>query len=451
MQIQNKVKNLKTCDVETFLSWEFNTLKDQNRDVTKLKNAIRKGGWSFPVIVWKNFVVDGSGRRKAVQELVSEGCEITEIPYVEIEAANLEEAKQKALEVSSSYGDITKESFLEFTKGIDIDFTTFEIDGINVDIMIEDDEKDDIVPGLKKDPVSQKGDIYILGEHRLVCGDSTSKDDVTTLMDGKKCDLVFTDPPYNVNYKGQGENTSNGILNDKMSKEQFDGFLFNVFQRYQEISKLGAPWYVFHSSSTQGQFQEEIEKTSWKVKCQIIWNKPHAALGWGDYRWKHEPMFYCGNEKTTFYGDRTHSTVWDLHDTEEALTKWARKELKALKEGKTTVWSMKRDSVAGYVHPTQKPVELITYALTNSSKQGDIVVDLFGGSGSTLIACEKAGRVCHTMELDPKYVDCIVQRYVDYVEDESVLRIRNGKDELIPWTRTKKSKDKKEMEEIEME
>jgi DNA modification methylase len=425
MKIINKVKNLKTCDVTTFLSWDFNSLKDPNRDVTKLKNAIIKGGWSFPVIVWNNFVIDGSGRRNAVAELVNEGYEIDSIPYVEIEAKDLAEAKQKALEVSSSYGDITKDSFIEFTKDLELDFGTFEIKGINEDILLDEDEKDDVVPKEPKVSRSQRGDIYILGNHRLMCGDSTNKEDVDALMDGKKADMVFTDPPYNVNYKGQGENTS----------------LVDVFKRYNEISKSGAGWYVFHSSSTQAQFQDAIEATGWKVKSQIIWNKPMAALGWGDYRWKHEPMYYCGRESTQFYGDRTHSSVWDLHDNEEALIKWAKRELKHAKEGKSTVWSMKRDSVAGYVHPTQKPVELITYALTNSSKQDDIVVDLFGGSGSTLIACEKAQRVCHTMELDEKFVDVIIQRYVEYVENNNIVRIRDGQDEEILWERNQENQE----------
>jgi DNA modification methylase len=429
MQIKNRVKDLKTCDAETFLSWEFNTLKDKERDVSKLKKAILKGGFSFPVIVWQKFVIDGAGRRKAVEQLVSEGHELSEIPYVEIEAKDLDEAKQKALEVSSSYGDITKDSFLEFTKGMDLDFGTFEIDGISEDILLEDDDKDDIVPSVPKDPKSKLGDLYILGNHRLLCGDSTSEKDVALLMDGAKADMIFTDPPYNVNYSGRGKETSNTIMNDSMSKESFDIFLDNVFKRYSEISKAGAGWYVFHSTSTQAQFQMAIERTGWKVKMQIVWNKPTASMGWGDYRWKHEPMYYCGKENTQFYGDRTHTSVWDLHGTEEELIKWAKKELKAVHEGKTSVWTMKRDSVAGYVHPTQKPVELITYALKNSSKQDDIVVDLFGGSGSTLIACEKAQRTCYTMELDQKFVDVIVTRYCQYVESTKV--ILNG--EEINW------------------
>lgn len=171
------------------------------------------------------------------------------------------------------------------------------------------------------------------------------------------------------------------------------------------------------------------------IKNQIIWNKPMAALGWGDYRWKHEPFFYANRKGATvqFYGDRTHSTVWDFQKSENELLRWAKKMKKAEAEGKTTIWTMKREKVNEYLHPTQKPVELIQYAFANSSKAGDIIMDLFLGSGSTLIAAEKTGRVCYGMDLDPVYVDVIVQRYVDYTGNEKV--IKNGKQ--ITWPKSK--------------
>jgi DNA modification methylase len=141
-----------------------------------------------------------------------------------------------------------------------------------------------------------------------------------------------------------------------------------------------------------------------------------SALGWGDYQWKHEPFFYCGQKGNSiqFYGDRTHSTVWDFQKTDQQLLNWAKKQKIAEQNGKTTIWSMKRDNVNEYVHPTQKPVELISYAITNSTKAEDIVLDLFGGSGSTLIACEKMGRIAYIQELDEKYCDVIIKRFEDY-------------------------------------
>ena len=214
-----------------------------------------------------------------------------------------------------------------------------------------------------------------------------------------------------------------------MSKENFDKFLRDVFNRYSEVSKTGAGWYVFHSPSKQHQFQKAIEDSGWKVKNQIIWNKPTVSMGWGDYRWKHEPMFYCGKEKTVFYGDRANSTVLDFHKSEQQLLNWAKKIKRDEQNGKTTIWTMKREPVLEDKHPTQKPIELIQYAIHNSSKLEDILADLFLGSGATLIACQKTGRICYGMELDPKYVDVIVQRYVDYV-DNPVVKL-NGK--TISW------------------
>ena len=309
-----------------------------------------------------------------------------------------------------------------------------DLTGFDKDLIIEADEKDDEVPEIPEEPQSKLGDLYELGNHRVLCGDSTKLEDVERLMDGKKADMVFTDPPYNVNYAGRGEKTSNTILNDKMSDENFQTMLNAWFLRYSEITKGGGAWYVFHSSSTQHQFQKAIENAGWTVKNQIIWNKPVASMGWGDYRWKHEPIFYCGKENTTFYGDRTNTTVLDIPQDDQKALKWLRTQKELEKYGHSTIWSMKRENVNGYVHPTQKPVERICYALKNSSKNGDIVSDHFGGSGATLIACEKLSREARLLELDPKYVDVIVQRYVDYVENPIVKL--NGT--IIEWNKTPK-------------
>ncbi len=170
-----------------------------------------------------------------------------------------------------------------------------------------------------------------------------------------------------------------------------------------------------------------METANLEIRCQLIWNKPTSALGWGDYRWKHEPFFYGGKKETklVFYGDRTHKTVWDFHLTEKDLIAMVKREKRAEAEGKTTIWSMKRDPVGDYVHPTQKPVELITYALVNSSKEDDVILDPFGGSGSTMIACQKTGRIAYSVEFDPTFVDVIVQRYVNYTKGQFEV-LKNG-------------------------
>jgi DNA modification methylase len=206
--------------------------------------------------------------------------------------------------------------------------------------------------------------------------------------------------------------------------------------------KAGAGWYVFHSSSSQDSFKKGLESAGLAVRAQLIWNKPTASMGWGDYRWKHEPFFYAGqkDQKLVFYGDRTHKTIIDFHEDEKKLIAWVKQQKMLEREGKTTIWTMKRDSVNSYEHPTQKPVELITYAIANSSKAGDIILDPFLGSGSTVIASEKSDRTCHGIELDPKYVDVIVQRYVDYTGLTEV--IKNGLPEIWELSDKNLIKDK---------
>lgn len=243
--------------------------------------------------------------------------------------------------------------------------------------------------------------------------------------------MVFTDPPYNVNYKGQGKNTKRGMENDHMNEKSFDAFLVGFFKSAEGVVKAGAGWYVFHSSSTQDQFKQAMEEAGLEVRAQLIWNKPSAALGWGDYRWKHEPFYYGGKKDTklVFYGDRTHKTVIDFHADEKDLIKWVKQQKRLEAEGKATIWSFGRDNVNDYQHPTQKPVELISYAIVNSTKAEDIALDPFLGSGSTMIAAHKTGRICYGVELDPIFCDVIIQRMVDYTRCTDIEK--NG--EMIKW------------------
>lgn len=188
---------------------------------------------------------------------------------------------------------------------------------------------------------------------------------------------------------------------------------------------------MFHSSTTQAIFEVALQANELEIRTQLIWNKPSAGLGMNEYRAKHEPFFYAGVKGTApnFYGDRTHTTVVDFHKTDEQLAKWAKKQKLAETEGRTTIWTMKRAPVQEYVHPTQKPVELIMYAIANSSKVEDIVLDPFLGSGSTMIGCEKTNRLCYGMELDPRFVDVIVTRWVEFTGNRNI--IKNG--EPVLW------------------
>ena len=407
------------------------------KQIEQIANSIKEFGMNQQIVVDKNgVIIVGHGRYEALKSL---GMEIKP-EFIKVVDFTEEQAKAYRLADNKlNESDWEMKLVIDELKTLSDEMIT--LTGFDRDLIIEPEEKDDDVPETPEEPKSKIGDFYELGRHRVLCGDSTSVEAVLRLMGDVKADMVFTDPPYNVNYSGRGENTSNTILNDKMSDSSFDTFLLEVFKRFAESSKAGAGWYVFHSSSTQHQFQKAIEEAGWNIKNQIIWNKPVASMGWGDYRWKHEPMFYCGKENTQFYGDRTHTTTIDMPSDDEKALKWLKKQKELEKKGYSTVWSMKRDNVNNYLHPTQKPVELICYAITNSSKEGDIVLDLFGGSGATLIACEKMGRTAYLNELDPKYIDVIVQRYVDYTGLEEIKK--NG--EIITWEKTPKTEKKSEI------
>jgi DNA modification methylase len=252
---------------------------------------------------------------------------------------------------------------------------------------------EDAVPEITETPVTVPGDLWILGNHRVLCGDATSPADIQGLMGVDAADLVFTDPPYNVDYQGYTEERLT-IQNDKMTPEQFQQFLESTFRSYRSVVKPGASLYVCHSSSMQREFQDAMETAGFEVRCQIIWAKNTFAWGFGRYKFQHEPIFYShvAGEKDAWYGDKSQSALWEA-----------------------------QKPAANRLHPTMKPVELVERALVNSSKAGDIVVDLFGGSGSTLIACERTGRKARLVELDPKYAECIVRRWQEYSGKQATL------------------------------
>jgi DNA modification methylase len=235
--------------------------------------------------------------------------------------------------------------------------------------------------------------LWILGNHRVLCGDATAPADVERLMAGEAGDLVFTDPPYNVDYEGYTDDRLK-IQGDRMTPEQLQRFLSATFSGYRTTVKPGASLYVCHPSSWQREFQNALEAADFEVRCQIIWAKNTFAWGFGRYKFRHEPIFYChiAGQKDSWYGDKSQSTLWE-----------------------------ENKPAANRLHPTMKPVELIERALLNSSKAGDVVVDLFGGSGSTLIGCERRGRKARLMELDPRYADVIVRRWQEYTGEQAIL------------------------------
>lgn len=415
-----KLAKLKETSESDIIPYEKNAKRHPDKQLKEIAASVQEFGWRQPIVVDRNnVIIVGHGRYFAYQKY---GAEMNlKAPWIE-RAIDLNDEQVKAYRLADNK---LNESEWDMQLVIDelrgLSPTMLDLTGFDKDLVLETDAKDDVVPEIPKVAKARKGDIYQVGNHRLMCGDATDLEDVKTLMGGGAADMVFTDPPYNVNYKGQGKETKNHIQNDNMSTDAFTEFLLKTFQNYKEANKKGAGMYVFHSSSTQRQFENALEQAGFDIKNQLIWNKPSSALGWGNYRWKHEPFFYVGikGEKIQFYGDRSHATVWDFQKTEKELVLWAKRMKQYEEQGKTTIWSMKRSNVQDYVHPTQKPVELVSYAIMNSSKSGDIVLDLFMGSGSTLIACEKTGRISYGMELDPKYVDTIIKRYEDYTGEKA--------------------------------
>lgn len=402
-----------------------NAKKHPDKQVKQIADSIKEFGFNQPIVVDKDdVIIVGHGRFLAAHYLG-----LTEVPVLK---ADIDEEKAKAYRLADNKlneSDWDMQLVIQELK--DLSLPMLDLTGFERRLVLDLSDHDDDVPALPAIAKTEIGDVYQLGPHKIMCGDSTKEEHYKKLMVDAKADLLFTDPPYNIDYSGGGKNTSTKIMNDKMGSTQFLQFLKDAFKNLPDALKKGAALYVFHSPTTQAQFEEALNANGFEVKYQLIWNKPSAGLGMGDYRAKHEPFFYAcvkGGDPL-FYGDRTHTSVVDFHKTDAQLAAWAKKEREAEKAGRTTIWTMKREPMKEYVHPTQKPVELVMYALANSSKVEDIVLDPFMGSGATLIACQKTNRVCYGLELDPRFVDVIVQRYVEFTQNRDV--VKNG--EKIIW------------------
>ena len=378
-----------------------NAKKHSPKQIRQVANSIKRFGFVQPIVIDKNNeVVIGHCRLEAAKLLG-----LTEVPYISVE--NLSEEEVKALRLADNKLNESEWDLnlaIEELKGLSEEM--IDLTGFDRDLIIEPSELDDVIPE-NVPAISKLGDIYELGNHRVLCGDSTKKEDVEKLMDGKKADMVFTDPPYSVNYEKKNKEVLKSksyskIEGDDMKIEDIAKELWKpVFDNLAEVSKDGASIYV---TMPQGgdQMMMMMMMDSWQVKHELIWVKdsPVFSMGRLDYDYMHEPILYGWKKNHQFYGGGQH---------------------------KKSVWHIKRDGNKS--HPTMKPVELMTNAISNSSKEEDIVIDFFGGSGSTLIACEKTRRVCNLIEKDSKYIDVIVQRYCDFVGNYDI--IKNGK--KIKW------------------
>lgn len=416
--------NIKHQKVEALIPYENNPRNNENA-VEAVAGSIREFGFKNPIIVdQNNVIVAGHTRLLAAKELG-----LKEVPTIIADDLTTEQINayrlvdNKTNELAQWDIDMLERELSEIDS---IDMEEFGFDDfpdLELDKVIEDDFEDEELD--HEEPISQSGEIYQLGNHRLMVGDSTKKEDVRALTDGAQMDLLVTDPPYNVDYNGGTEDAMT-IENDNMGKEHFVEFLTAAFENAAEALRPGGGFYIWHAESTAGEFIKALEAAELEFRQRLIWVKSSLVLGRQDFQWKHEPCFYGWKEGAAHYftADRTNTTVIEDAPNINAMNKDELKDyIKDLKdvidEGSTILRADKPSS--SRQHPTMKPVKLMAHHLAYSTRQGENVIDLFGGSGSTLMAAEQLGRNCYIMEFDPKYADVIITRWEEFTGQEAEL------------------------------
>ena len=375
-------------------AYENNPRKNDNA-VDAVAASIKNFGFKQPIVIDKNnVIVAGHTRVKAALKLG-----LTEVPCVIADDLTDEQVKAFRLadNKTAELAEWDLDKLSEELKFIDMDMEEFGFEDLEKELerdVLEDNfDENEQLPEV---PYAKSGDVFILGRHRLMCGDSTKADNVKTLMDGKTADMVFTDPPYNVDYEG----TAGKIMNDKQDEESFFKFLSDAFANMYASLKAGGAIYCCHADTEGLNFRTAFTKAGFKLAECLIWEKDTFVFGRQDYHWKHEPILYGWKDGAAHYfvDDRTQDTIWNFPKPK-----------------------------ANDLHPTMKPLELVGKAIKNSSRKNEIILDLFGGSGSTLIASEQIERKAYLMELDERYVDVIVKRYLRFVQSyENSYLIRDG-------------------------
>ena len=396
----------KTVSVESLVPYARNSRTHSPQQVDKIAASIREFGFLNPIIVdGQNGIIAGHGRVMAAQKLG-----LATLPV--IEAAHLTEAQRRAYVIADNRlaldagwdNDMLKIELSDLQgEGFNLELTGFNLDEI-AGFLAEPTEgltDPDDVPEAPAVPVTVEGDVWLLGRHRLMCGDSTGIDAVENLMAGQKADMVFTDPPYGMSYGGgrAAGSTKKGALvkahgmikGDDLQGDDLIGMIRDAVGSAISVCKSGAAKYVCFPWRTYSEFESALEQVGMTVSACIVWDKKSIGLGNANYRPQHEFIFYSKGD--SWHGDKSQSDVW----------------------------YNSRGATGAYVHPTQKPVELVEKAINNSSKGQDVVIDVFGGSGSTLIACEKTARDCRMMELDPKYCDVIIARWQNFTGQAATL------------------------------
>lgn len=373
--------------------YEKNAKLHTDDQVEQIKRSIEEFGFNDPIAVWhEDEIIEGHGRLLAVMEMP----EIETVPIIRLD--NLTDEQRRAYMLVHNKLTMNTDFDFELLDSELGDILDIDMSEFGFDIEIEEEEPDEIIDDEVPEEVETRcklGDIWQLGNHRLICGDSTSIEQIDRLMNGEYADMVFTDPPWNVSYGQENERwKQRSILNDSMSTEDFKEFMYNAFKAMNNASKAGCMTYVVMSAQEWGNMMLTLAENDYHWSSTIIWNKDQLVLSRKDYHTKYEPIWYgwkAGESRLCPLEDRKQCDVWDFERPKRSDE-----------------------------HPTMKPVPLVARAIMNSSKKGNNVLDLFGGSGTTLIACEQTGRKCFMSELDPKYCDVIIQRWENLTGQKAV-------------------------------
>ena len=383
---------IETVNINSLTPYEKNAKLHPRDQIEQIKKSIEMYGNNDPIAVWgeKNVIVEGHGRYTALRELGYKTVDIIRLDHL---------TDEQRREYMLVHNQTTMNSGWDFDllagelEGLDFDGFDFGFDLDDLDLGDGDRkevQEDDYELELPEQPKSNLGDIYQCGRHRVMCGNSLSADDMALLMDGVKADMIVTDPPYNVDYEG----TAGKIQNDNMEDTKFREFLKDAFVTADQVLKPGGAVYIWHADSEGFNFRAACKDAGWTVRQCLIWNKNALVMGRQDYQWKHEPCLYMWKDGAAHFwnSDRSQTTVIDCEKPK------------------------KND-----LHPTMKPIKLFDYLIQNSSRKGETVLDMFGGSGTTVIACEQDGRSARVMELDPRYVDAILNRYEEFTGEKPQL------------------------------
>lgn len=402
--VMGPAENIEIWDISRLIPYARNSRTHSDAQISQLAASIKEWGWTVPILIDETgMIIAGHGRLAAAQKL-----NYKQVPVVI--ASNWSEEKKRAYVIADNK--------LALNAGWDTELLALEIQELkatdfNLSILGFTDEElnnlipinvtegltdEDAVPEPPPEPITKPGDIWILGKHRLMCGDSTSIDHLEKLCDGRQVDMWLTDPPYNVAYEGKTKDALT-IKNDSMDDEKFRQFLRDAYTAADAVMKAGAVFYIWHADSEGYNFRGAAKDAGWKVRQCLIWKKSTIVMGRQDYHWKHEPCLYGWKEGAghLWAADRKQTTILEFDKPSRSVE-----------------------------HPTMKPVALFEYQMLNNTKGGDIILDSFGGSGTTLVAAEKNGRIAYLMEIDPKYCDVIVKRWEEFTGKKALLEVNTN-------------------------